>query len=88
MQTEKIQEIAELFINNPGLTADEVMNGYIFGIYAKDEHYNIDEIQDIKNTVVTLTALAVVEAPVELEAPLEEPVIQPTVEEIVQELLA
>jgi len=30
METPKIQEIAQLFIDNPELTAEEVMNGYIF----------------------------------------------------------
>lgn len=87
MTTEKIQEIAQLFIDNQELTSEEVMNGYIFGTYSNNEHYSIDEIQAIKNTVVVLTTPEVVETPVEITEPVTEPVPEPTMEEVIEEIL-
>lgn len=87
MQTQKIQEIAQLFIDNPELTPEAVMEGYIFGTYSNNEHYPIDEITNIKNTVVTLTTPEVVETPVENPEPVIEPIPEPTIEEAIQEIL-
>ena len=87
MTTEKIQEIAQLFIANPKLNPIGVMYGYIFGIYAENEHYSVEEIQAIKDTVVTLTAPIVTDSSMEFPVIGEEPVFQPTMEEIVQWLL-
>jgi len=85
MTTEKIQEIAQLFIANPKLNPTGVMYGYIFGIYAENEHYSVEEIRAIKDTVVTLTTPVVTDEPMAPEGLGEEP--QPTMEEIVQWLL-
>lgn len=87
MTTEKIQEIAQLFIDNQELTPEEVMNGYIFGTYSNNEHYLLDEITNIKNTVVTLTTPEVVETPIETIEPVTESIPEPTIEEVIQEIL-
>jgi len=75
MTTEKIQEIAQLFVSNPELTAEEVMNGYIFWQYANNEHYLVWEIHAIKDTVQTLTAPAVTDEQEITEPPVEELVL-------------
>lgn len=87
METSKIQEIAQLFISNPELSSNEVMEGYIFGTYGNSEHYSIDEIQQIKETVLNLTT-PVIEEPV-IETPVEETpvVVEQTMEEIIEDIL-
>ena len=75
MTTEKIQEIVQLFASNPELTAEEVMNGYIFWKYANNEHYLVWEIHNIKDTVQALIAPTVTDEPETTEPPVEELVL-------------
>ena len=48
MEEKKIEEIRKVFAENPKLSADDVMMGYIFGPYGNNEHYVIDDIVAIK----------------------------------------
>ena len=62
MNDKKQLEIKGLFIDNIDLTAKEVMEWYIFGAYAKNEHYNINDIVTIKKIAyLELNPLPVVE---------------------------
>jgi len=85
MTTEKIQEIAQLFASNTELTAEEVMNGYIFWPYANNEHYLVWEIYNIKDTVQALTYTVVTDEPTAEEPPVEEPTL--SLEEVVANTL-
>lgn len=80
MTEEKIQEITQLFIENPTLTAHEVENGYIFGAYGTNEHYKLEDIQTIKTLVSSRT-----EIPTESETPPSEENVN--IEEVVNQIL-
>ena len=72
MTDEKKLEIKGLFEANNDLTSLEVMNGYIFGEYAENEHYMVEDIEAIRQSVIN--------PPVEV---IEEPVVEVPVEEII-----
>ena len=52
MTDEKKLEIKGLFEANNDLTSIEVMNWYIFGTYAENEHYKVEDIEAIRNEVL------------------------------------
>ena len=83
MTEEKRQEIKNLidsrFEEDKTTLCRDIEQGYIFGTYADNEHYNIDEIVDIWNEVYSERN------PIPEPDPVEEEVIEEETEEVIDE---
>jgi len=83
MTEEKRQEIKNLidsrFEEDKTTLCRDIEQGYIFGTYADNEHYNIDEIVDIWNE------LYLEKNPIPEPDPVEEEVIEEETEEVIDE---
>lgn len=88
MTTQKIQEIAQIFVDNPHIKPIGVMYGYIFGIYWENEHYSVEEIQRIKDTVVSITTVVPEDVAIDGTLDWQETPAEPTIEEVVQSFLS
>ena len=83
MTGEKRQEIKNLidsrFEEEKTTLCRDIEQGYIFGTYADNEHYNIDEIVDIWNEVY------LEKNPIPEPEPVEEEVIEEETEQVTGE---